>query len=81
MRLAARCYHPEMEVAVVSRQSVVSVRLAGLERAQRCAGESFGHEELALLPSAGSRQPLQSRLFWAFAAVSAVLALAIIVPH
>lgn len=30
---------------VVSRQSVPGVRLAGLERAARFAGESFGHED------------------------------------
>lgn len=31
--------------SVVSRQSVPGVRIAGLERAARFAGESFGHEE------------------------------------
>ena len=31
--------------SVVSRQSVPAVRMTGLERAARFAGESFGHEE------------------------------------
>lgn len=61
---------------MVSRQSVVLVRLAGLERAQRFAGESFGHEELAVVPDAGAS--LSTRLFWAFSGVAALVALTVI---
>jgi hypothetical protein len=66
------------EITVVSRPSVISVRLAGLERAQRFAGESFGHEELSL-NRAASR--LQGRLFWAFAGISSAVAVAVIALH
>jgi hypothetical protein len=35
---------------VVSRRSGHSVRIAGLERAARLAGEAFGHEDMPSLP-------------------------------
>jgi len=69
------------ESVVVSRQSVASVRLAGLERAQRFAGESFGHEELSGLPELGFRGSLQARLFWAFAGCAALVATTVIILH
>ena len=69
------------ESAVVSRPSVISVRLAGLERVQRFAGESFGHEELSGLPELGSRGSLQARLFWAFAGFATLVATAVIILH
>lgn len=63
---------------MVSRPSVVSVRMAGLERAQRFAGESFGHEELTLNPAA---RRLQSWLFWTFAGMTSAVAIAVIALH
>ena len=81
MRQVAKCYDPGRESIVVSRQSVVSVRLAGLERAQRFAGESFGHEELTGMAGTGFRVSQQARLFWGFAGAATCLALAVIILH
>lgn len=60
----------------MSRQSVVSVRLAGLERAQRFAGESFGHEELGTLPRLSQAALLSARWLWGLCAFVAILGLA-----
>jgi len=54
------------------------MRLAGLERAQRFAGESFGHEELSGI--SGSSW-LQAPLFWAFTGLGSVVAVAVIALH
>jgi hypothetical protein len=68
------------ESVVVSRPSVISVRLAGLERVQRFAGESFGHEELTI-PAAANGGSLQTRLFWSFAGLASFVALGAILLH
>jgi len=59
---------------------VISVRLAGLERAQRHAGEAFGHEELHSAPAA-TGSLLHTRLFWAFAGLASCVALGVILLH
>ena len=50
---------------VASRRSVPSVKIAGLERAARFAGESFGHEDVASLSASRFAETPQSRrLYW-----------------
>jgi hypothetical protein len=51
--------------------------MAGLQRAARLAGESFGHEDLAPLPRLRffARQPW---LWWLAAALAAVAGLAVL---
>ena len=65
---------------MVSRSSVISVRLAGLERVQRFAGESFGYEELTI-PAAANGGLLQAPLFWSLAGLASVVALGAILLH
>lgn len=47
-----------------------SVRVAGLERRARFAGEAFGHEELAV--AAGGSASLVARLLWTGLALGAL---------
>ena len=62
---------------MASRQSVPGIRLAGLERAARLAGESFGHEDLAPLPGMPFAGFQSSRwLWWLAAALAATAGLA-----
>lgn len=63
MRNAAIGYGPVRGSLVVSRQSGSPVQLAGLQRAQRFAGEVFGHEEHSALPPLRSAHP-QRWLWW-----------------
>jgi len=60
------------------RQSVPSIRVAGLERAARMAGEAFGHEDLGPVPGLSSQAPQTSHLVWLFAALAAVAGFAAI---
>ena len=55
---------------------VPSVRVAGLERAARLAGEAFGHEELAPVARRRDMAVLQSWAVWLLAAVVAIVGLA-----
>ena len=60
---------------VATRRSVPSIRIAGLQRAARLAGESFGHEDLPSLPRL-RRAALQPSLWWLVAALAAISGLA-----
>ena len=63
---------------MASRSAVPKIRIAGLERAARFAGESFAYEELScfeLRPDTESAQ--LGRLWWA-AAIVALIGLAIV---
>ncbi|WP_186421223.1 hypothetical protein [Bosea sp. CS1GBMeth4] len=62
---------------MASRSAVPKIRLAGLERAARFAGESFAYEELA----GGGRQDAETaqlRRLWWIAAIVAVIGLAVV---
>ncbi len=63
---------------MVSRSSVPKIRLAGLERAARFAGESFGYEELSGFETRRDAETAQLRRLWWAAAVIALIGLAIV---
>lgn len=72
VRRFAKCYdQPEGEVIVVSRQSVPVTRMAGLQRAARMAGESFGYEDARMAAETPRADWLSSRGLWWLAAVAA----------
>ncbi len=62
--------------SVMAVGSVTGVRIARLERAQRLAGKSFGHEELPSLPLSGS-----GRWLWIAASALALIGLAALALH
>ncbi len=65
------------EKAVASRQSVPVAGMAGLQRAARLAGESFGHEDVIGTPLA-TNDPHGSRWLWWLVAVTASAGLAVL---
>lgn len=78
MRISAMRYdRPGGEKAVASRQSVPVAGIAGLQRAARLAGESFGHEDVIGAPLTAS-DPQASRWLWWLAAVAASAGLAVL---
>ncbi len=60
---------------------VPSVRVAGLERAARLAGEAFGHEEAAPLSRRHGMTVVPSWIAWLLAALVAVIGLAALSPR
>ena len=66
---------PEGEKAVASRQSVPVAGIAGLQRAARLAGESFGHEDVIGQPLMNADLH-SSRWLWWLVAVAASAGLA-----
>ncbi|WP_293809739.1 hypothetical protein [uncultured Bosea sp.] len=78
MRIPAMRYdRAEGEKAVASRQSVPVAGIAGLQRAARLAGESFGHEDVIGTPLA-TADLHASRWLWWLAAVAASAGLAVL---
>lgn len=78
MRISAMRYdRSEGGKAVASRQSVPVAGIAGLQRAARLAGESFGHEDVIGAPLAAT-DPQSSRWLWWLAAVAASAGLAVL---
>jgi len=63
---------------VASRSAVPKIRIAGLERAARFAGESFAYEELSGFETRQDAQTAQSRRLWWAAAIVALIGLAIV---
>jgi len=63
---------------VASRSVVPKMRLAGLERAARYAGEAFAYEELPSYPTARDAEAAQMRRLWWIAAAVALAGLVII---
>ncbi|CAM5767588.1 hypothetical protein BMIN10S_02279 [Bosea minatitlanensis] len=61
---------------MVSRQSVPVTRMAGLQRAARMAGESFGYEDARLATEAPRLDWLFSRGLWWLVATAAGAGLA-----
>ncbi len=66
---------PIGEMAVASRQSVPVAGIAGLQRAARLAGESFGHEDVIGTPLAAPDLHAARWLWW-LAAIAASAGLA-----
>jgi len=65
------------EKAVASRQTVPVAGIAGLQRAARLAGESFGHEDVIGQPLANADSHA-SRWLWWLAAVAASAGLVVL---
>ncbi len=63
---------------MASRSAVPKIRIAGLERAARFAGESFAYEELSGFETRQDAQTAQSRRLWWAAAIVALIGLAIV---
>ncbi len=62
-------------IAVASRAVVPKIRLAGLERAARHAGEAFAYEELSGHPETRDAESAQLRRLWWLAAAVALVGL------
>jgi hypothetical protein len=54
------------------------MKLAGLERAARLAGESFGHEDMPAFSGPVFGAPSHSRRLWWFAAAIALIGFAVL---
>ncbi|WP_332699760.1 hypothetical protein [Bosea sp. (in: a-proteobacteria)] len=63
---------------MASRTVVPKIRLAGLERAARHAGEAFAYEELSGFPSVREAEAAQLRRLWWIAAAIALVGLVIL---
>ncbi|CAN7216489.1 hypothetical protein LJR090_000861 [Bosea sp. LjRoot90] len=63
---------------MASRSAVPKMRIAGLERAARFAGESFAYEELPGLGPQQDPETAQMRRLWWAAAVVALIGLAVV---
>lgn len=75
MRIVALRYdRPKGDETVASRQSVPVTGIAGLQRAARLAGESFGHEDV--VSASLSAENASSRWLWWLAAIAASAGLA-----
>lgn len=55
---------------MASRSAVPKIRLAGLERAARFAGESFAYEDLPGIPARGAEATQLRRLWWLAAGIA-----------
>jgi len=60
---------------VASRSAVPKIRIAGLERAARFAGESFAYEELSGFEQRHDAEGAQLRRLWWLAAIVALIGL------
>lgn len=69
---------PQGESIVALRSSVPGIRVAGLERAARLAGEAFGHEELGRLDQLRLAQTPSTRRVWAAVALLSVIGLSLL---
>ena len=63
---------------VASRSAVPKIRIAGLERAARFAGESFAYEELSGFEARHDAETAQLRRLWWLAAGVALAGLALV---
>lgn len=66
------------EGIVASRSAVRKIRLAGLERAARFAGESFAYEELSGLAGRREAEAAQVRRLWWLATAAALAGLVLV---
>lgn len=63
---------------MASRSAVPRIRIAGLERAARLAGESFAYEELSGFERRHDAETTQLRRLWWAAAIIALIGLAVV---
>lgn len=63
---------------MASRSAIPKIRIAGLERAARFAGESFAYEELSGFERRHDAEARQLRRLWWAAAIVAVIGLAVV---
>ncbi|MGX1788792.1 hypothetical protein ACWIGM_18740 [Bosea sp. NPDC055332] len=63
---------------MASRSAVPKIRIAGLERAARFAGESFAYEELSGFETRHDVEAAQLRRLWWGAAIVALLGLVVV---
>ncbi len=63
---------------MASRSAVPRIRITGLERAARFAGEAFAYEELSGPETRHDAESAQLRRLWWAAALVAVIGLAIV---
>ena len=63
---------------MASRSAVPKIRIAGLERAARFAGESFAYEELSGFERRHDAEAAQLRRLWWAAAIVALIGLSIV---
>lgn len=63
---------------MTSQSSVPRVKLVGLERAARLAGEAFAHEDMASLPNSRLGGMSQSRRLWWLTAAAALIGLVVL---
>lgn len=63
---------------MASRSAVPKIRIAGLKRAARFAGESFAYEELPAFAPRHEAEAAQLRRLWWAAAIVALIGLAIV---
>jgi len=69
---------PQGESIVALRSSVPGIRVAGLERTARLAGESFGYEELGRLDQLRLAQTPSTRWVWGIVALLSVIGLSLL---
>jgi hypothetical protein len=69
---------PQGESVVALRSSVPRIRVAGLERTARLAGESFGHEELVRLDRMRPAATPPSRWLWGIVALLSIAGLSLL---
>lgn len=60
------------------RSSVPGIRVAGLERTARLAGESFGHEELGRLDQLRLVPTQSARWLWGIVVLMSVIGLSLL---
>lgn len=63
---------------MASRSAVPNIRIVGLERAARFAGEAFAYEELSSAETRHDAESAQLRRLWWGAAIVALIGLAIV---
>ncbi|AZO77315.1 MULTISPECIES: hypothetical protein [unclassified Bosea (in: a-proteobacteria)] len=63
---------------MASRSAIPKIRIAGLERAARFAGESFAYEELSGFERRHDAETTQLRRLWWAAAIVALIGLAVV---
>ncbi len=63
---------------MASRSAVPKIRIAGLERAARFAGEAFAYQELSSVETRHDAESAQLRRLWWGAAIVALIGLAIV---
>ena len=69
---------PQGESVVALRSSVPGIRVGGLERTARLAGESFGYEELGRLDQLRLAQTPSTRRVWGLVALLSVIGLSLL---